>query len=62
MTKQITPNQSAVQSDAPQSLALELGRPEKNLLPRPAWVPAAKRESKRIAERLTKLARKIENV
>ena len=61
-TRQISPKQSAVQSNAQQALALELGNPSRNLLPRPAWIPAAKREGKHIAERLTKLARKIEHV
>lgn len=61
-TKHESQYRSAVQSDAPQALALELGRPDKGLLPRPAWVPAAHEATKRIVERFKKLARQVENV
>jgi len=59
---QSTALQSSVQSNAEQSLALEFGRPERNLKPRPAWVPAAKRSVKRINTRLAKLKGQVERV
>ena len=53
---------ASIQSNQQQALALELGRPEKNLLPRPAWIPAAKRSSQRIRRRMKALEGKIKNV
>ena len=56
------PYKGYVASNAPQSLALELGNPSHNLLPRPAWVPATKKATARIQARLRRLKKKIENV
>lgn len=57
-----SPTVVSLQSSQPQALALELGRPEKNLLPRPAWIPSATRAVKRINNRLRRLKARIENV
>ena len=62
VTRQTDAMHSAVQSDAVYSLALELGRPEVNLLPRPAWIPAKNTAVKRIRKRLKVLRKKVENV
>ena len=61
-TVNISPLKSAVQSDAVQSLALELGRPEKNLAPRPAWIPAANNFVKYAVKKLKALVGKVQNV
>lgn len=60
--RQSSPLASSVQSNQPQALALELGRPEANLEPRPAWIPAAERSVRRINKRLKELRQKVENV
>lgn len=54
--------QAAVYSDAPQALALEFGRPEKNLMPRPIWRKEANLSLRRIRRRLAKFNKRIENV
>jgi hypothetical protein len=57
-----TSMESALQSNQEQALALELGRPEANLAPRPYMIPAAKKSVKRINKRLRDLKKKVENV
>jgi hypothetical protein len=56
------PMKSALQSNQPQALALELGRPEANLLPRPYMTPAAEKSVKRIKKRLKVMKGKVQNV
>ena len=54
--------QSAVLSNQEYALALELGRPEANLEPRPYMRPAAKKAVTRINKRLHALKGKVQNV
>ena len=53
---------SEIYSEEEYSLALELGRPEVNLEPRPYMVPAAKVAWKETVKSMQKMARRIENV
>jgi hypothetical protein len=51
-----------IYSNMEYSLALELGRPEHNLEPRPYMVPAAQVAHKQITRRMKQLKARIENV
>jgi hypothetical protein len=53
---------SEIYSEEEYSLALELGRPEHNLEPRPYMVPAAQVAHKQITRRMKQLKARIENV
>lgn len=53
---------STLSSNQPQALALELGRPEAGLAPRPYMIPAAEKSLKRVRTRLAEMKRKVENV
>ena len=61
-SRKLSPMKAEVSSNAPQALALELGRPEKNLEPRPAWIPAAKRVAKETQKHMKNIKVKIEHV